>query len=114
MTTLFTESDFGRTFKPNASGGTDHAWGNQHFVVGGAVNGGRSFGRYPSLVVGGPDDAAVNQWEQQGRWIPGISVAQYAGKLIDWFNPGLADKSSILPTLAAFADDSQDLGFLRV
>ena len=54
MATLFTESDFGRTFKPNASGGTDHAWGNQHFVVGGAVNGGRSFGRYPSLVVGGP------------------------------------------------------------
>ena len=63
--------------------------------------------------MGGPDDAAVNQWEQQGRWIPGISVAQYAGKLIDWFNPGFADKSSILPTLAAFADDSQDLGFLR-
>lgn len=114
MATLFTESDFGRTFKPNASGGTDHAWGNQHFVIGGAVNGGRGFGRYPSLVVGGPDDAAVNQWEQQGRWIPGIAVAQYAGKLIDWFNPGLVDKSAILPTLAAFAGDNQDLDFLRL
>jgi uncharacterized protein (DUF1501 family) len=114
MATLFTESDFGRTFKPNASGGTDHAWGNQHFVVGGAVNGGRSFGRYPSLVVGGPDDAAVSQWEQQGRWIPAISVAQYAGKLIDWFSPGMADKSSILPTLSAFAGDTQDLNFLRL
>ncbi|HEX5738495.1 MAG TPA: DUF1501 domain-containing protein, partial [Hydrogenophaga sp.] len=26
--TLFTQSDFGRTFKPNNSSGTDHAWGN--------------------------------------------------------------------------------------
>jgi uncharacterized protein (DUF1501 family) len=95
-------------------GGTDHAWGNQHFVVGGAVNGGRSFGRYPSLLAGGHDDAAVIQWEQQGRWIPDISVAQYAGKLIDWFDSGLTDKSAVLPTLAAFAGDTQDLGFLRL
>ncbi|MGD9895449.1 MAG: DUF1501 domain-containing protein, partial [Dehalococcoidia bacterium] len=110
--TLFTESDFGRTLKPNASGGTDHAWGNQHFVMGGQVRGGRGYGSYPSLLIGGPDDAAVNQWEQQGRWIPNVSVAQYADKLIDWFQPGIANKSQILPTLPAFAGSAVDLAFM--
>jgi len=49
--TLFTESDFGRTFKPNNSGGTDHGWGNQQLVLGGAVNGGIAHGAYPSLIL---------------------------------------------------------------
>ncbi len=37
--TLFTQSDFGRTLKPNSSNGTDHAWGNHHFVMGVSVKG---------------------------------------------------------------------------
>lgn len=109
--TLFSESDFGRTFLPNASGGTDHAWGNQQFVIGGAVAGGRSYGSYPSLVVGGPDDAAANAWEQQGRWIPSLSVAQYAATLVDWFAP-TADKSIVLPTLARWPLAQRNAGFM--
>src|SRR6185295_10841392 len=39
--TLFTMSDFGRTLQPAGSGaaavGSDHAWGNHHLIVGGAV-----------------------------------------------------------------------------
>ncbi len=76
--TLFTESEFGRTFKPNDSGGTDHAWGNQQLVVGGSVSGGRRYGAYPSLVQGGPDDAGTATYERQGRWIPSVAVDQYA------------------------------------
>ena len=38
--TAFTSSEFGRTLMPNSSGGTDHAWGSHHFIVGGAVVGG--------------------------------------------------------------------------
>ena len=42
--TTFTESDFARTFKPNTNGGTDHAWGGHHVVLGWAVQGGRIVG----------------------------------------------------------------------
>ncbi len=38
--TTFTLSDFNRTFQPSSGGGTDHAWGNHHFILGDAVNGG--------------------------------------------------------------------------
>jgi uncharacterized protein (DUF1501 family) len=39
-TTLFTESEFGRTGNPSSSNGSDHAWGSHHFMLGGSVNGG--------------------------------------------------------------------------
>jgi uncharacterized protein (DUF1501 family) len=101
--TLFTQSDFGRTFKPNKSGGTDHAWGNHHLVLGGAVRGGRSYGAYPELVLGGADDVGVENWELQGRWIPTTSVAQYAATLLKWFGASPSELDSILPNLRNFS-----------
>ena len=109
--TLFTESEFGRTFKPNAGQGTDHGWGSSHFVVGGAVRGGQSYGAYPSLVLGGDDDAAASVWDRQGRWIPSTSVTQYASTLVDWFSPGL-NKGAVLPLLSAFSS-SPGLAFMN-
>ncbi len=110
--TAFTESDFGRTFKPNSSGGTDHAWGNEHLVIGGAVRGGASYGAYPSLLLGGPDEAGKDVWEFQGRWIPGLSVDQYAATLTRWFAPELGGRlTQILPNLDRFP--TQDLGFMQ-
>jgi uncharacterized protein (DUF1501 family) len=104
--TIFTMSDFGRTFKPNSSAGTDHAWGNEHLVIGGSVNGQASYGTYPSLELGGPDDAAdpKNPWEFQGRWIPTTAVSQYGGELARWLRPSIdtASLSALFPRNAAF------------
>jgi uncharacterized protein (DUF1501 family) len=109
--TAFTQSDFGRTFTPNNSTGTDHAWGNTHLVVGGAVNGGASYGSFPDLVLGGNNDVGVDDWELQGRWIPTTSVDQYAATLLGWFGATDAQLNGVLPNLANFGANRR-LGFL--
>lgn len=103
--TTFTLSDFNRTFQPASGGGTDHAWGNHHFILGDAVNGGNMFGQYPQLILAGPNDA-----EQRGRWIPTISVDQYGATLAKWFGLAPAALAQVFPNLAAFP--VSDLGFM--
>jgi uncharacterized protein (DUF1501 family) len=107
----FTQSEFGRTFAPNQTRGTDHAWGNHQLVMGGAVKGGQSFGTYPSLVLGGPDDVGQDAWELQGRWIPSSSVDQYAATLLQWFGVPDSALDQVLPNLAQFGS-RRSLGFL--
>jgi len=102
--TTFTLSDFARTFQPNTGGGTDHAWGNHHFVMGGSVKGQQYYGAFPTLALNGPDDAG------EGRWIPTTAVDQYAATLASWFGVDAAGLSTVLPNLGNFA--SKDLGFM--
>jgi uncharacterized protein (DUF1501 family) len=103
--TSFSLSDFSRTFQPNTGGGSDHAWGSHHFVVGGAVHGGQLYGSMPTLALGGPDDEGT-----QGRWIPTIAVDQYAATLATWFGADSSALSTVLPNLSAFP--SGGLGFI--
>jgi uncharacterized protein (DUF1501 family) len=103
--TTFTHSDFGRTFMPASGAGSDHAWGNHHLILGGAVRGGAIYGRYPELARGGPDDA-----DTEGRWIPTTAVDQYGATLSRWFGASAADVTAIFPNLSRFP--AADLGFL--
>lgn len=48
---LVTMSEFGRTVKEDGNGGTDHGHGNVMMVLGGPVNGGAMYGRWPGLEV---------------------------------------------------------------
>ena len=109
--TTFTQSDFGRTFAPNNSTGTDHAWGNQHLVMGGAVKGGMTYGTYPELVLGGVNDVGQNSWELQGRWIPTTAVDKYAATLLAWFGADSAQLDAVLPNLKNFGS-ARTLAFL--
>lgn len=111
--TTFTQSDFGRTFTPNGSRGTDHGWGNHHLVMGGSVAGQATYGTYPTLELGGPDDAGGPAWAHQGRWIPTTSVDQYAATLLRWWGLGDAQLDALLPNLVNFGS-ARDVGFLRV
>lgn len=109
--TLFTQSDFGRAFKPNQSLGTDHAWGNLQFVLGGAVRGGRSYGTAPELALAGRDDVDHRPADAQGRWIPTTSVDQYAATLLGWLGATDAQLDAILPNLRSFGA-ARRLGFV--
>jgi uncharacterized protein (DUF1501 family) len=103
--TTFTESDFNRTFQPTSGNGSDHAWGGHHFVLGGAVQGGRIFGKFPSLQLGGPDDTDV-----RGRWIPTTSTDQYGATLCSWFGIPSSALAGVFPNLANFS--VANIGFL--
>lgn len=102
MVTLFEASDFNRTWTPNTSG-TDHAWGTNTFVCGGAVadansGGSQIYGKYPRLVIQGPNDVPGNN--NRGRWIPQVSTDQYYARLAKWFGVSSGDMETIFPNLA--------------
>ncbi len=102
--TLFTASDFNRTFSTNGKG-SDHAWGSHQLVVGGAVDGGKLYGNMPMYQIGGPDDTG-----SRGSWIPTTSVDEYSATLAKWFGVSENDMSMVLPNIGRFA--YQDLGFM--
>jgi uncharacterized protein (DUF1501 family) len=118
--TAFTMSDFGRTTTPNDSLGSDHGWGGVQMVMGGAVKGKATYGRYPQFALGkdgGKDDSGIYDWSSQGRWIPAISFDQMSGTLINWFAPTV-DANTILPNLKNFVVSATNpfganLGFMK-
>lgn len=103
--TSFTLSDFGRALKPAGNGGTDHAWGNYAFVIGGAVRGGDFYGTVPTLALDGPNDLG-----KDGRWIPTTSLEQYGATLARWLGIAEADLPYVFPNIAAFANTN--MGFM--
>jgi len=96
--TLFTESEFSRTFNANTGNGSDHAWGGHHMAVGGAVKGGEVYGGMPILDLLGPDDAG-----DRGLWIPKLALDQYAATLAQWFGVRPLDLPSVFPNLPNFS-----------
>jgi uncharacterized protein (DUF1501 family) len=101
--TTFTASDFGRTLSSNADG-SDHGWGSHHFVMGGAVNGGRFYGTAPHVSIQTDDQVG------QGRLLPTTSIDQFAGTLARWFGCSVAELPGVLPNINNFPGGS--LGFV--
>jgi uncharacterized protein (DUF1501 family) len=103
--TTFTLSEFARTLEPSSNGGSDHAWGSHQLVLGGAVKGNQIFGTFPTLALGGPDDA-----DQNGRWIPTTALDQYAATLATWFGVSATNLPAIFQNLPNFQNNN--LGFI--
>lgn len=109
--TLFTASDFGRTFPSNGQG-SDHGWGSHHMILGGAgtanngsVLGGKTYGKFPTLAVNGPDDTST------GRWIPTTAIDQYFATIATWFGVDSTNLATVFPNVGRFA--TSNLGFMR-
>jgi uncharacterized protein (DUF1501 family) len=108
--TLFTASDFGRTLSSNGNG-SDHAWGGNHFVLGGSVAGGRVTGNrdqgyYPDLQRLTDIDTG------QGRLIPGVAVDEYARDLLAWFGVSNGDMDYVLPAFGSRFGGRPALGII--
>ena len=101
--TTFTASDFGRTLTSNGDG-SDHGWGNHHFLMGGAVKGKQFFGAAPALAVGGPDDVG------QGRLLPTTSVDQFGATLASWLGISDSNLPIVVPNIGKFS--TRNLGFV--
>ena len=106
---LFLETEFGRTMQSNGTGGTDHAWSNHSFVVGGPVVGG-IYGPSIDYTLGGPFDTGNPGSSALGRYIPQISTEQYYAEILRWFGLPESAMSLALPNYGAFSN--ADLGFL--
>ncbi len=108
--TTFTASDFGRSLTSNGDG-TDHGWGGHAFVLGGAVDGGKVFGEFPSFrAINNPDDAD-DGGTFAGRIIPKLSVTQYSATLASWMGVTNVERDLMLPNLTNFS--VKNLGFMQ-
>ena len=90
--TLVAASDMGRTLSSNGLG-TDHAWGGNYFVLGGAVRGGRIVGKYPGDLT---DDGPLNLG--RGRLIPTTSC-----KFVCWPWPRTSTRNNLHETFRRFS-----------
>jgi uncharacterized protein (DUF1501 family) len=103
--TTFTASEFGRTLTPSGLDGSDHAWGNHHFIIGTGVQGGKFYGNFPLLAPGGSNDANT-----RGTLIPTTAVDQYGSTLAQWFGVPQGSLATVFPNIANFG--TSPLGFL--
>jgi uncharacterized protein (DUF1501 family) len=106
--TVFTASDFARTLTSNGAG-SDHAWGGNAFVMGGAVHGNRIYGTFPSLYEDNPQDVG------RGRLVPTTSVDSYFAELALWLGVSRTNLPLVLPNVTTFFDPTlggAPLGFL--
>ena len=100
-----------QTITPNSNDGSDHAWGGNQIVVGGAVNGGQFYGQYPELALGSSLDTG------RGRFVPTTSVDEYVAELALWMGVSPSNLSLVLPNIGEFhnvVENGPPLGYMAL
>ena len=94
--TIVTISDFGRTLTSNGVG-TDHAWGGNHVIMGGAVAGGKVHGQYL--------DDLTDQGSRvlsRGRVIPTLPWEAMWHGIAEWMGVEANQMATVLPNVGHF------------
>ncbi|MEM9821445.1 MAG: DUF1501 domain-containing protein [Bacteroidota bacterium] len=108
--TTFSVSDFARTLTSNGNG-TDHGWGGNAFIMGGAVKGKEVYGTYPNLALG--SDLELGD----GILLPTTSADEYFAELALWFGVSPFDLPLILPNIGNFysvGSGTNPIGFMEL
>ncbi|WP_298344084.1 DUF1501 domain-containing protein [uncultured Algibacter sp.] len=108
--TTFSVSDFARTLTSNGNG-TDHAWGGNAFMMGGAVNGKDIYGDYPTLALN--SDLNIND----SVIIPTTAADSYMAELALWFGVPASELPTIFPNISNFYDTASGthpIGFMNM
>ncbi len=100
--TLVETSDFARTLNQNGNFGSDHAWGGNYIVMGGAVKGRQIVGTYPQIKDGAPLN--INR----GRMVPTLSWESVFKPLAEWAGVDEADLDYILPNRHSFPAENYE------
>ena len=107
---IFTASDFARKLVSNGDG-SDHAWGGNSLIIGGAVNGKQIYGSYPDLYLGNEFDSG------NGRIVPTTSCDELFAEIALWAGASSGDLYQILPNIDHFwtpVPSSGPLGILPI
>lgn len=102
--TIVTNSDFGRTLTSNGQG-TDHGWGGHSLVMGGALQGGQVFGKYPSSLK---KEYELNIG--RGRLLPTTSWEALWLGVLQWLGVNENQMATVLPNLANFPEEHRIRG----
>jgi uncharacterized protein (DUF1501 family) len=101
--TLVQFSEFARTLDPNTGDGSDHAWGANHFHIGGALAGGKVRGLYPDDFVQSQSNPIALS---RGRMIPTYPWDAMWRGTAEWFGiTNATDMQKVLPMLDNFPSD---------
>jgi uncharacterized protein (DUF1501 family) len=109
--TTFTISDFARTITSNGLG-SDHAWGGNTMVMGGAVNGGKIYGSYPRMNL---SENPLNV-DTRGNFVPTLSTDEFYAELALWYGISPQDLCYVLPNLTNFytySPSNYPVGFMN-
>ena len=108
--TTFSISDFARTLSSNGNG-SDHGWGGNVMVMGGAVKGGEVYGVYPELALDSNLDVGG------GVLIPTTSTDEYFAELALWMGVTPSELTTVLPNITNFyspGNSSLPIGFMNI
>jgi uncharacterized protein (DUF1501 family) len=93
----YTDTEFNRTLAPNTTHGSEHGWAGHQFVMGGGISGGDILGEFPSLALGGVNDAGG-----KGVWIPGIANHQFHAAVAELYGLRAGEVARMIPEVRNF------------